>query len=199
MKIQVNLYQPSCHPKREKATFAQFLALCAICLFVAVSSYLLVAQQTKSDNEKLISHQASITEQQLMLSNLVAELQKNRAPDGKLRLHSRLEKEVKAKQRMLSTLTNIDIKELVSFSALMRGLSHADMADLSINHFSMVAGVLNVEGAAKQSDSVPLWLSNIQATKELSTVAFKAISITEQQGVFSFQLTNSDLRGSSSE
>ncbi|WP_413701265.1 PilN domain-containing protein [Psychromonas sp. KJ10-10] len=133
--------------------------------------------------------------QQLMLSDLVQTLQKNRAPEDKLRLQQSLQEEVKAKQRLLTRLSGIDLQESVSFSELMRGLSYANMPEVTINHFSMVERTLNISGEAKQSDSVPLWLSNIQLTKELSSVAFKALSITENEGVFSFQLTNTDVKG----
>lgn len=199
MKKQINLYQPSCHPKREKATLAQFLALIVICILGALLSYFVVDNQTKSLNEQLLSHQVVLNNQQLILSDLVVELQKKRAPDEKVRLHSALQNEVQAKQRLISTLVSIDIKESVSFSALMRGLSYADMPAVSIEHFSMVSGILNIKGEAKHSDSVPLWLSNMQITEELSSVAFKAVSIQEQKGTFSFQLTNSDFKGKSSE
>ncbi len=199
MKNQVNLYQPSCYPKREKATFTQFLLLFVVCLITSILSYFVVNNQTKSVNERLLNHKTLIANQQLLLSDLVVELQKKRAPDEKLRLFSQLQNEVTAKQRLLVTLAGIDIKESVSFSQLMRGLSYADMPDLTINRFSMVAGTLNISGDAKQSDSLPLWLSNIQLTKELSNVAFGALSIEEQKGFFTFQLTNSDIKGKSGE
>ena len=199
MKNQVNLYQPSCYPKREKATFSQFLVLLLFCVFVSLGSYFFVAQQTKSANEQLLAHKTLLTEQQLQLSDLVVELQKKRAPDEKLRQHAVLQSEVKAKQRLLASLAGIDVKDLVSFSELMRGLSFADMPNLTINHFSMVSGTLNIRGDAKHSDSVPLWLSNMQVTQELSALAFKALSIKEEKGFFTFQLTNSDSKGKNSE
>ncbi|PKG39831.1 hypothetical protein [Psychromonas sp. Urea-02u-13] len=199
MKKQVNLYQPSCYPKREKATFSQFLALFVICLLASLLSYFVMNHQSQSANERLLEHKKSISEQQLQLSSLVAELQKKRAPDAKLRLHSMLENEVKAKQRLLATLAGIDVKESVSFSELMRGLAYADMPNLTINHFSMISGTLNITGDAKYSDSLPLWLSNMQITDELSAMAFKALSIKEKKGFFTFQLTNSELKGKASE
>ena len=199
MKTQVNLYQPSCYPKREKATFAQFLGLFIICISVSLLSYFVVKYQTQSLQERLSEQQQVVTEQQVVLNQLVVELQKKRAPDDKLRLHSRLQNEVTAKQRLLASIAGIDVEDLVSFSALMRGLSYANMDDLTINHFSMVDGVLNIKGDAKHSNSVPLWLSNLQVTKELSGVAFKALSIEEASGFFSFKLTNSDFKGAANE
>ena len=199
MKKQVNLYQPSCYPKREKATFSQFLVLLLFCVFASLGSYFFVTQQTKSVNEQLLAHKKLLSEQQLQLSDLVLALQKQRAPDDKLRLYSVLQSEVQAKQRLLASLAGIDVKDLVSFSELMRGLSYADMPHLTINRFSMVSGTLNISGDAKHSDSVPLWLSNMQVTEELSTLAFKALAIKEEKGFFTFQLTNSDSKGRKSE
>ncbi|PKF62964.1 hypothetical protein CW745_05940 [Psychromonas sp. psych-6C06] len=195
MKKQVNLYQASCYPKREKATFTQFVIVFIVCVSLSVFSYFMSTYQTKSLNDSLVIQQSKIADQQLVLSDLVIELQKRRAPDEKLRLFSTLQNEVAAKQRLLATLSDIDVEDIVSFSALMRGLSDANMPDLSINQFSMVEGVLNISGDAKHSDSVPLWLSNMQVTKDLSGVAFKAITIKENRGFFSFQLSNSDLKG----
>jgi hypothetical protein len=199
MKKQVNLYQPSCYPKREKATFVQFLVLFLFCISASLLSYLTMNQQTLSANDQLLEHKSSIADYQLQLSSLVNELQNKRAPDDKLRLHSMLQNEVKAKQRLITTLAGIDVEELVSFSELMRGLAYANMPDLTIHHFSMTSGTLNIIGDAKQGDSVPLWLSNMQLIDELSDIAFKALSIKEKKGIFTFQLTNSEIKGKNSE
>jgi hypothetical protein len=199
MKKQVNLYQPSCYPKREKGTFPQFLAVFVVCFSLSLLTYFFSAYQTQSIKEKLANHKVSNDQKQLVLSELVVELQKKRAPDEKLRLHSRLQNEVTAKQRILASIASIDVEDLVSFSALMRGLSYANMEDLSINHFTMKEGILNIRGDAKHSDSVPLWLANLQVTDELSAVSFKAISIEEVNGFFSFKLTNSELKGGANE
>lgn len=195
MKKQINLYQPSCYPKGEKATFSQFSVLLLVCICLSVLSYFVVSHQSKSLAGRLLAQQNSVSEQQIKLSDLVVELQQKRAPEDKLRLHSALQDEVKAKQRLLASIAGMDIAELVSFSELMFGISHAYLPDLSITHFSMVSGVLNISGQAKHSNSVPLWLSNVQVTKELSAVAFKSISIKEEKGFFTFELTNSDLKG----
>lgn len=199
MKKSVNLYQPSCHPKREKATFTQFLALIFICTFVSLFVYFFNNSQIEALNQQLSEQKRSILEQQSTLSTLVVALQKKRAPDERLRRQSALQNEIKAKQRLLASLSGIDLKESVSFSELMRGLSYADMPNLTINHFSMVGKTLSITGDAKYSDSVPLWLSNIQLTDELSNVGFKALSIKENKGFFSFQLTNSELKGKKNE
>lgn len=199
MKTLVNLYQPSCYPKREKATFTQFLMLFMICISASLVAYFFSNNQTQTLQDQLANHKTSISNKQSELSSLVVELQKKRAPDEKLRLYSKLQNEVKAKQRIIASIAGIDVQDLVSFSALMRGLSYANMDNLSINHFSMVEGVLNISGDAKHSDSVPLWLSNLQVTKELSSVAFKALSIEETDGFFHFKLSNSKLKGAGNE
>lgn len=199
MKTQVNLYQPSCYPKREKATFSQFIGLLILCISVSLLSYFIANYQTASLQKKLSEQQQKATEQQVVLAQLVAELQKKRAPDDKLRLHSRLQSEVTAKQRLLASITGMDIEHRVSFSALMRGLSNANMDELTITYFSMVDGVLNITGDAKHSNSVPLWLANLQVTEDLSDIAFKALFIEETSGVFSFKLTNSELKGAANE
>lgn len=195
MKTHINLYQQSCHPKREKATFSQFLVFLFLCLFISILGYFWTAQHTDTLNGQLAEQKATVVEQQLILSDLVQRLQKNRAPEDKLRLQQSLQEEVKAKQRLLARLSGIDLRESVSFSELMRGLSYANMPEIRIDQFSMVERTLNISGEAQKSDSVPLWLSNIQLTQELSSVAFKALSITENEGVFSFQLTNTDAKG----
>ncbi|WP_022940968.1 hypothetical protein [Psychromonas hadalis] len=199
MKIQLNLYHPSCYPKREKATFRQLLSLLTLCISASLLCYFVVNKQAQTLNELILIQKIQLTDKQLQLSDLVVELQKNRAPDNKLRQHATLQSEIKAKQRLLSSLAGIDLQEQLSFSALMRGLSYADMPDVTLHRFSMVEGILNIEGDAKQSDSVPLWLSNMQVTAALPSVAFNALSISEQRGFFTFQLTNSKLKGKNSE
>jgi len=195
MKKQVNLYQPSCYPKRQKWTFLQFVMVLCGCILVSLSAYFITRYQVDSLNTQLVAHKAEVAKQQTQLYALTAELKKRRAPESKLRLHKRLNSEVIAKQRLIASIAGIDVQDLVSFSALMRGLSYANMPDLSINNFSVKEGVLNISGNAKQSDSLPLWLSNVQITKELSDISFKSLSIEEEKGFFSFKLTNSDLKG----
>jgi Tfp pilus assembly protein PilN len=199
MKKQVNLYQPSCYPKREKATFPQFLMLLLVCISASVVAYYFSNAQTQSLQKQLADHKITISEKQSELSSLVVELQQKRAPEEKLRLYSKLQNEIKAKQRLIATIAGIDVQDLVSFSALMRGLSYANMENLTINNFSMLEGVLSVSGDAKHSDSVPLWLSNLQVTEELSSIAFKALTIEETDGFFHFKLSNSKVKGASSE
>lgn len=199
MKKQVNLYQPSCYPERPKGTFAQFLMVFVVCIVFSLASYFITRYQTDSLNAQLAAHKVEVTNQQLKLSVLAAELQKKRAPEEKIRQHRNLQRELDAKQRLVASIAGIDVQDLVSFSELMRGLSNANMADLSIKRFSMTEGILNISGNAKHSDSVPRWLSNVQVTKELSAVAFKALSINEEAGFFTFKLTNSDLKGKANE
>jgi len=190
MKTQINLYQPSCYPKREKASLLQFIIVSFVCLSLSISSYFIMRYQTQSLNEQLAAHKVKAANQQLKLSELAVELQKMPKPDAKIRQHAALQKEVIAKQYLIASIADIDVQDLVSFSALMRGLSNANMPELTLNHFSMVEGVLNISGDAQHSNSVPLWLANMQKTKELSGVAFMALSIEEVENFFTFKLTN---------
>jgi len=199
MKKQVNLYQPSCYPKREKASLTQFLVVFFSCVSLSLFSYFVVRYQTQALNEQLAIHKVNISNQQVRLSTLASELQKKPKPDAKIKQHAALKKEVIAKQRLLASIADIDVQDLVSFSALMRGLSNANMPELAINQFSMLEGVMNISGSARHSDSVPLWLANMQGTKELSDVAFMALSIEEAEGFFTFKLTNSTAEGESDE
>lgn len=199
MKKQVNLYQPSCYPERQKWSFLHFLAVFGAAISLSSIAYFVTSYQTDSLHEQLVMQKAALSKKQSQLTELVSELQKRKTPDAKIRQYKTLQNEVAAKRRLLGSIAGIDMQELVSFSAVMRGLSHANMANLSINHFSMTNGILNVNGNAKYSDSLPLWLSNVQVTKELSSVAFKALSIKETEGSFTFQLSNSDLKGKANE
>ncbi len=199
MRKRINLYQKDCYPKREKFIFSQFLILSFCCATILLLSYLITRYQAESLKDQIVAQETNLSDQQLTLANLKDKLQKNRAPDGKIRQHRVLQNELVAKQSVIASFSSIDVQDLVSFSVLMRGLSYANMSDLTIKHFSMTAGILSISGNAKYSDSVPLWLSNIQVTKELSNVAFKALSIKEATGFFTFQLTNSTLKGQEDE
>lgn len=190
MKKRINLYQENCYPIREKLQFSHFFILFFVCIALSASSYFMANRQANSLNAQLVVHKTDINHQQSVLSDLTVKLDLNKAPDAQYRRHLILKNEVAAKQRLLTSISSIDVQELVSFSELMRGLSYANMPHLSIQHFSMIEGDLNITGNAKYSDSVPLWLSNIQVTKELSKVKFNALSIKQKQGFFTFQLTN---------
>ena len=192
MKKQINLYQPSCYPQREKATFKQFLTLLGICFFSVLGLFLILNKQFANTQEITQQHKLLLTKKQRELSALVMKLQSNRAPESKLRQQLVLQDEIKVKQRLLASLAGIELDVTISFSGLMRGLSLANTSAVSLDNFSIIDGRLNISGRAKQSDSVPLWLTKIQTTKELSGIAFEKLKISDSdhsKGFF-FQLSN---------
>ena len=190
MKKQINLYQVSCYPKREKVTFKQFLVVVAICLLSVFILNFILAQQAEKIKNLTLQHRVVLKDKELQLSGLLTELQNNRAPESKRRELVALQAEIKGKQTLLDSLENIELAVTASFSKLMLGLSLADMDDISINGFSIINGVLNVSGQAKESDSLPLWLTNMQKTEQLSGIAFKTLEITNEKEGYSFKLTN---------
>ncbi|WP_354623742.1 hypothetical protein [Psychromonas sp. MME2] len=189
MKTKINLYQPSCYPKREKATFKQFSLVAALCVLSLVITPFIVNQGIEHVQKKLRVHESVLTDKQNELSALVVELQKNRAPEHKVRRQLALQQEINAKQQLLASLDIIDI-DVMSFSVLMKGLSLASTDAVSIDNFSIINGRLNISGYAKQSDSVPLWLSKVQTTDELLDIAFEQINISESDNGFNFILSN---------
>ncbi|MCG6200987.1 hypothetical protein [Psychromonas antarctica] len=191
MKKQINLYQPSCYPRREKFTFKHFLLLVAVSVLSLILLQFILNKQLSRTKQIEQQQQAILATKQNDLSDLVIKLQNNRAPDAKVRQQLALQEEVDAKQRILGSLAGIEFAVVVNFSALMKGLSLASMDAISIDYFSLLAGRLNISGQAKRSDSVPLWLSKIQSTKELSGIAFEKLAISENAGGFFFQLSNS--------
>lgn len=190
MKNKINLYQPSCYPKREKVTFKQFAVFASVCLLWLISTPFFANQGVDSAKQKMQSQESKLVAKQEQLNLLVIELKKNRAPDSKVREQLALQKDIQAKQQLMVTLSEIDI-EIISFSELMKGLSMATTDAISINKFSIIDGRLNIAGYAKQGDSVPLWLSKVQTTDELMHIAFEQINISEDKQGFTFSLTNS--------
>lgn len=192
MKTQINLYQPSCYPKREKATFIQFLGLLGCCILAVLVLHLFLNKQLTDAQEKNIQHKDLLVEKQAQLRSLVAKMQNNRALDVKVHEQTVLEDEIKAKRMLLTSLSGIELGTTVNFSTLMRGLSLAEMKSISISEFSIINGRLNILGQAKKSDSVTLWLTSILKNKELSNISFeklKILDIDDGKG-FSFELTN---------
>lgn len=190
MKKQINLYQPSCYPKREKATFRQLALLSAFCVFSALALLFILNKQQANTEEETKLQSRLLTVKQDELLKLQNKLQKNHAPDAKIHEQLVLQNEVQAKQRLLDNLAGIEVANVVSFSELLRGLSLAHIKGISIESFSIIDGRLNIAGKAEKSDSVPLWLTKIQKTNELAGVAFQTLEISENAGVFYFQLTD---------
>lgn len=192
MKKQINLYQPSCYPKREKATFKQFLSLLGVCLLSIFVLLTILSQQFANTQDSVQQQKSIFVQKQSDLSVLSTELQNKRAPEIKVKEHLALQSEIAVKQQLLASLAGIDLGEELLFSQLMRGLSLAKTNAISIDDFSIVDRRLNISGQAKKSDSVPLWLSKIQMTKELSGIAFEKLKITDsqQRKGFFFQLSN---------
>ncbi|MEH6454041.1 MAG: hypothetical protein V7782_13485 [Psychromonas sp.] len=190
MKNQINLYHQSLFPKRQLATFKQFAVLLSICLVSLLLLNLILGQQASSMQEKIQSQQNGTQQKQQQLTQLLARLQSQRAPQSKLRELSALEAEIAGKQRLLRSLSGVELAELVSFSDLMRGLSLANIDNLSIDQFSVLEGRLNITGKARKSDSVPLWLTKVQATDELSKIAFTQLNLHDKKSYFLFNLTN---------
>ena len=190
MKKQINLYQVSCYPKREKATFKQFLSLVGFCLFSVFLLNFILDQQAEKIEKQTLLHREILKEKEQQLSSLLTKLQSNRAPESKRRELTALQAEIKGKQALLASLANIELAVTASFSKLMLGLSLADMDEISIENFSIINGVLNISGQAKSSDSLPLWLTNMQKTEQLSGIAFKTLEIMDEKEGYSFKLTN---------
>lgn len=190
MKTQINLYQPSCYPKREKATFRQLILLTLFCVFSALALLFILNKQRTEIAMSAERHSSLLTIKQNELSDLQNKLQNNHAPDAKIREQLALQREVQTKQRLLGNLAGIETGTVVSFSELLRGLSLAHMNSISIESFSIIDGRLSITGQAEKSDSVPLWLTKIQKTNELAGVAFQTLQISENADGFDFRLAN---------
>jgi len=190
MKKQINLYHESYFPKRQLATFKQFVVLLGVSLVALVLLNVVLNQQLSNIKKNMQAQQTEVKAKQQQLSSLLTRLQSQRAPQSKLREQSLLEAEIAGKQRLLESLSGVEFGVVVSFSDLMRGLALANIDTLSIDKFSVQQGRLNISGKAKNSDSVPLWLTKIQATDELSEIAFKKLQIHDKENHFSFNLSN---------
>ena len=192
MKKQINLYQPSCYPTREKATFKQFMVVFSFSIILVIALVLILDNQLSSLQDRSAQHKSMMTEKQNQLNQLVLQLQNNRAPAQKVKQQQNLEEEIAARQNLLASLSGVELAMTISFSDLMKGLSNADMSAMSIEQFSIIEGRLNITGKAKYSDSVALWLAKAQSTPELSTISFEKISMEyiDEQQLFSFKLIN---------
>ena len=192
MKTQINLYQPNCYPKREKATFKQFFIVVVLCIISVTALVLVLQNQLASLQSRSESHKVMMTEKQSELSQLVVQLQNNRAPEAKVKQQQNLEEEISARKNLLASLSGVELSMTLSFSDLMIGLSNADLATISIEQFSIIDGRLNIIGKAKYSDSVALWLTKAQSTAELSEISFEkmAMNYMDEQQVFLFKLIN---------
>lgn len=190
MKNNVNLYHVSCRPKKLKFSFVQLIMFFIACLLLVATINVAVVQRDNSMITKKEKVTKTIAAMQSELSALVVKLQANRAPNEKVLEKQQLIAEVATKQRLLNNLNNVDLGLMVSFSELMLGLSHADIDQVSISTFSINNGKLNIQGKAMYSDSVPLWLTHVQATAELKDVSFTGVNITEQDNLFLFQLSH---------
>jgi len=192
MKKQINLYQPSCYPLREKATFKQFMAVFALSIISVIALVLVLNSQLASLQDRSAQHKSTMTEKQNELNQLILQLQNNRAPADKVKQQQNLEEEIAARQNLLASLSGVELAMTISFSDLMWGLSSAYMPTISIEQFSIIEGRLNITGKAKYSDSVALWLTKAQSTAELSNISFEKISMEyiDEQQLFSFKLIN---------
>ena len=190
MKNNVNLYHVSCRPEKLTFSFVQLMMLFVACLLLIAAVEVVVVQRDNSMVAKKEEARKTIATMQSELSALVVQLQANRAPSAKVLEKQQLTAEIATKRRLLNNLNNVDLGLVVSFSELMFGLSQADIDQVSISKFSINNGKLTIDGKAMYSDSVPLWLTHVQATTELKDVSFTGVNITEQDNLFLFQLSH---------
>lgn len=193
MKQSINLYPPSCQPQKIKFNFIQLMLLVIACLaFTAVVEGFIIHQEGKiAAKQQVVTEQSTLLQKQL--ADAVVQLQAKRPPQGKVQTKQKLVEEVASKQRLLRNLQQIDLGLVVSFSELMLGLSKADIEQVSIAKFAINNGKLSIAGNALHSDSVPMWLTQLQTTSELKEVAFTGVEIVEDKHRFKFQLSNIDL------
>ncbi|TEW56742.1 hypothetical protein E2R68_01490 [Psychromonas sp. RZ22] len=190
MKTTLNLYHESCRERKLNFNFAQFIVLLIVCILLVGLIKGVLVNEAHEMAEKKTAADAKLLAKKHELSQLLVQLQANRVPEEKLRKKEHLSKQVADKQRLVTNLNQIDLGLVVSFSELMLGLSKADTEQISLSEFSIVNGKLNIKGQASYSDSVPRWLTRVQATTELHMVSFTTVDITQQKNIFLFELSN---------
>jgi len=191
MKKQINFYQPSCYPKRRKATFKQFVGVVSLCLCAAIILTAVLKIQLANTKANTLAHKQLLVTKQAELNHVIAVLKDNSERALKVNEKLALNAEISAKQKLLSTLSKLDSGEGMNFPILMKGLSLANMNTINIHAFSIIDGHLDISGTAKYSDSVALWLNQFQEIKELSNVSFNKLILSARRNHhdFSFKLT----------
>ena len=186
MKTNINLYQASCYLQKPKASWDQML-LClsfSIVCMIFLKFYL----DNKSDQLQQSSQEIKflIVTKQEDLSSLSIKLVKQQMPIQKVQEVLELEKQIEFYQN-ISQNRSLEHK---NYSIVMNELFLSKTDSINIKNFVIRNGKLDISGNALNSNSVPLWLLNMQSKKLLSEHSFDNFTLSGSDGHFRLNLQN---------
>ena len=180
MKNTINLYLDSFKPKPDMPALQHIGLACLLVVGVLLAWHKLIVDQVTEAIER-----TSVLQQQL--SSLEKERQhaeKRLAalPSGGA-LQQRLERlnETRQLKQDLLRLIQREVDSKESYAAILRGLSEQHDGRISLESISVNQGLLDLQGVAASSESLPAWLNGLSRARALKGKSFATLAL-EQKG-----------------
>lgn len=177
---QINLYLPEFRPERKPVRAEQMLWIVPAFLLVLI----LWSFYTAHGNRAL---ERELAEQQQRVDELEAEVEQLTAarPEGQRgaleRRISRLEDDIRQRQRIREAVSRENLGNEAGFSAQMEALGRQSLRSLSLESFSLRerAGGTYAElrGLTHSADQVPLYLQRLRSQDSFAQVRFGVMKI----------------------
>jgi len=190
MKTNINLYHASCQPQKTHFSFSQLIILLVACIAFSVLAAFTTIELAKQGEIDKVSAESELLRLQNAFAILLDEETKNNAVEETTKAKKLLLQHIADKQRLLTSLKELDLEEGVGFPELISGLSETNTDQLTLTRISILNNKLSIQGQAKQGELIPQWLTRMQASPALKTVSFDNIQIIKQNGTFLFQVNN---------
>ncbi len=177
---QVNLYLPELRPQRDwpRCRDAVMVALAFLAVMVIVQVIWMLRAQ--AIGEQVEARQAELTQMQARLDQLEPSVAVvNQSFDQRI---SQLELAIANREKVRRVISGQNVGNSKGFHASMLTLARESRRDIALDRFSFSRGGSFVEmhGATRDAESVPLYLQRLKAAPAFDLARFGLLSVSSQ-------------------
>ena len=187
---QVNLYLAEYRPRREWLSLEYCAAGLMLFLFAMIAMNVFRYYELGSIKQ----HVTVLEQREAALKAEVKGIKQTASASNKNALQTEVEQiraVVENRNAIKEIMSGNSMGNRTGFSSLMFTLGDKQVDDLVVDHFKFSQGGVYValEGVAKRSESVPLYVHQLQKTLEFNAAKFGFLTITESAGLARFRLS----------
>ncbi|RXJ71952.1 MSHA biogenesis protein MshI [Veronia nyctiphanis] len=177
----INLYRDSLGHKTPWLTFEKMLGAWGITMLLLSSVYAYEQWQLSDASKNLLAKNGQLEQLRVASQDLSSRLSLHLPSEEKKRQLNALKQQMADSQRTLSAVADHDKASLEGFAGVLRDLSSASRADISIEEVNISPYQLNIKGLAASPDAVPAWVTTFKRHRYLASKAFASMEINQRE------------------